>query len=60
MGSQIRLYFFLIITFLASSLNAATYKDGQAAYEANDYKKAVEIWETLAEQGDVKIGRAHV
>ena len=32
---------------------AATYEDGEAAYEAEDYKKAVSIWETLAEQGDV-------
>lgn len=53
MKRSIGFYFFVITTFIASSVYATTYEDGQTAYEANDYKKATEIWETLAEQGDI-------
>jgi TPR repeat protein len=53
MKRNIRFYFGVIATLLASSLYAASYEDGQAEYEAKDYDEAVEIWESLAEQGDV-------
>lgn len=53
MSRKILFYFFVIATFLTLPVYAATYEDGEAAYEAEDYKKAVSIWETLAEQGDV-------
>ena len=53
MNKNIRYYFAVIATFLASSLYAASYEDGLAAYEEKDYDDAVEIWENLAKQGDV-------
>ena len=53
MSRKIFFYFFIIATCLASPVFAATYEDGEAAYEANDYKKAASIWEELAEQGDI-------
>lgn len=53
MSRKILLYFFLISTFLTSSVYAASYGDGEAAYKARDYKKAVSIWEELAEEGDI-------
>ncbi len=43
----------MVASLLISPVHAATYADGEAAYEASDYKKAVSIWEDLAEQGDV-------
>lgn len=53
MKRYIRVYLLVIVTLLASSGYAANYEDGQAAYDAKNFKKAIEIWETLAEQGDV-------
>jgi len=53
MKINIRLCFFVMATFLASSVYALSYEDGQAAFDTKDYKKAVEIWESLAGQGDV-------
>lgn len=53
MSRKILYYFFVIATFLASSVFASSYDDGEAAYEASDYQKAVSIWEALAEQGDI-------
>lgn len=53
MKRNIRFYFGVIATLLASSLYAASYEDGQAAFEAKDYEEAVEIWEGLSEQGDI-------
>lgn len=46
-------YLFVIVTLLTFSLHAATFEDGQAAYQAEEYKNAVEIWQTLSEQGDI-------
>ena len=53
MSRKILFYFIVIVTFLSSPMYAANYEDGQAAYEAENYKKAVSIWEALAEQGDL-------
>ena len=53
MSRKILLYFIVIATFLSSSVYAASYGDGEAAYEAANYKKAVKIWKALAEQGDI-------
>ena len=53
MSRKILYYFFVIATFLASSVFAATYEDGEVAYESSDYKKAVSIWEALAKEGDI-------
>ena len=36
---------------------SASYQAGQAAYDAGDYDKARQIWEPLAEKGDVKAQR---
>ena len=53
MSRKILFYFIVIATFLSLPVYAASYEDGQAAYEARDYKKAAKIWEALAEQGDI-------
>ncbi len=53
MKRNVRFYFFVFAIFLPASLYAASYEDGLAEYEAKDYDEAVEIWESLAEQGDV-------
>jgi TPR repeat protein len=53
MSRKILFYLLVAASLLISPVHAATYADGEAAYEASDYKKAVSIWEDLAEQGDV-------
>ena len=53
MSRKILFYLFIIATFLTAPIYAETFEDGEAAFEANDHKKAVEIWEALAEQGDI-------
>jgi len=54
MKKNIRFYFGVIATVLASTVYAASYEDGQVAYDTKDYHQAVEIWEGLAEQGDIQ------
>lgn len=38
---------------MTSSVYAASYADGEAAFKAGNYKKATSIWEELAEEGDI-------
>ncbi len=40
-----------IVTY--SAANAAVFVDGEKAFNANDYKKAISIWQQLAKQDDV-------
>lgn len=48
-------YYLTILLFICwSSLFAATYEDGYAAYKIGDYSQAISIWLPLAEQGDAK------
>ena len=43
----------LTLFTLAPVALADTFKDGIAAFEAREYQKALDLWLTLAEQGDV-------
>lgn len=47
------IYIFLISGFCLSSVYAASYEDGEAAYKKGQVKAAVAIWEELAEEGDL-------
>ena len=43
----------LLLSFLqASSAIAGPYEDGEAAADSGDFKKAIELWRPLAEQGN--------
>ena len=47
------IFFFLITGFWFSSVHAASYKEGEAAFKNGKYKIAVAIWEELADEGDL-------
>jgi TonB family protein len=42
------------LIFAAGTAVAASIEDGQTAYNAGDYKTALEIWQPLAEQGNAR------
>lgn len=50
---KIFFYIFITSSFITSTVYATSYEDGLAAYESNDFKKAAEIWQELAEQGNI-------
>ena len=41
-----------LMLFATTPVAAGDFEDGQAAYRAGDYQKAVRLWKPLAEQGD--------
>lgn len=43
----------VVISAMISIVHAGTFEDGMAAFEAREYQKALSLWRTLAEQGDV-------
>ncbi len=43
----------LTLLTLAPAAFADTFEDGMAAFEAREYQKALNLWQNLAEQGDV-------
>src|SRR5579871_3769520 len=45
---------FACFTFAAGTAIAAPMDDGQAAYNMDDYKTALEIWRPLAEEGNAR------
>jgi len=43
----------IVISAMISIVHAGAFEDGMAAFEAREYQKALTLWRTLAEQGDV-------
>ena len=44
----------LVLMSTSSALFAASFKDGYEAAQASDYKKAAQIWQRLAKQGNAE------
>jgi TPR repeat protein len=57
------LFWFTLIV-MVSTARADAFEEGMVLYEATEYKKAMEVWRPLAEQGEVaaqvKVGTMHL
>lgn len=52
MLNRLHILFIGLLVAMSSVVNAASYHEGEAAFKAKEYKKAVAIWQQLAKQGD--------